>query len=77
MNKKIKVHLLVHLLVNEVAGNGNAVAADYSLQKVLKNLNIPFSHQKSHYPGELIKLAQDYANTNPTPNDILIVVGGD
>ncbi|CDI58482.1 Putative uncharacterized protein [Lactobacillus helveticus CIRM-BIA 951] len=47
------------------------------MQKVLKNLNIPFSHQKSHYPGELIKLAQDYANTNPTPNDILIVVGGD
>lgn len=77
MNKKIKVHLLV----NEVAGNGNAVAAYYSLQKVLKNLNILFSHQishqKSHYPGELIKLAQDYANTNPTPNDILIVVGGD
>lgn len=35
MNKKIKVHLLV----NEVAGNGNAVAADYSSQKVLKNLN--------------------------------------
>lgn len=54
----------MNLLVNEVAGNGNAVAADYSLQKVLN-------------PGELIKLAQDYANTNPTPNDILIVVGGD
>lgn len=43
MNKKIKVHLLV----NEVAGNGNAVAAYYSLQKVLKNLNILFSHQKA------------------------------
>ena len=26
----------MNLLVNEVAGNGNAVAADYSLQKVLK-----------------------------------------
>lgn len=73
MNKKIKVHLLV----NEVAGNGNAIAADHSLQKVLNNLNIPFSHKKSNYPGELIKLAEDYANKNPNPNDILIVVGGD
>lgn len=73
MNKKINVHLLI----NEVAGNGNAIKANASLQKVLKELNIHFDHKKSHYPGELTKLAKEYANTHPTKNDILIVVGGD
>lgn len=66
MNKKINVHLLI----NEVAGNGNAIKANASLQKVLKELNIHFDHKKSHYPGELTKLAKEYANTHPTKNDI-------
>lgn len=73
MHKKIRVHLLV----NEVAGNGNAVKANIALQKVLKELNIRFDQQKSHYPRELTKLAKEYANHRPTNKDILIVVGGD
>lgn len=67
----------VHLLVNQVAGNGNAVKADHALQNVLRQLQLPFDRQKSHYPGELIKLAQNYANNHPTIHDVLIVVGGD
>lgn len=73
MNKKFNIHLLV----NEVAGNGNAIKADQSLQKVLNQLEIPFSRQKSHYPGELNKLAREYANRNLDSNNYLIVVGGD
>ena len=36
MHKKIKVQLLV----NEVAGNGNAIKADKELQDILKEMNI-------------------------------------
>lgn len=42
MHKKIKVQLLV----NEVAGNGNAIKADKELQDILKEMNIPFKRQK-------------------------------
>lgn len=73
MQKKIKVHLLV----NEVAGNGNAIKANASLQSILKKLNIPFKQQKSHYPGELISLAKAYANHHFSSDHVLIVVGGD
>lgn len=69
--------LKVHLLVNEVAGNGNAIKADHEIQNVLHELNIPFKRQKSHYPGELITLAKKYANLQPSLSDVLIVVGGD
>lgn len=73
MSKKIKVHLLV----NETAGNGNAKKANIALQQVLNELNIPFTWQKSRFPKELTTLAKNYANTNPSENNILIVVGGD
>lgn len=73
MSKKINVHLLV----NEVAGNGNAIKANTELHTVLNKLNIPFDQQKSNYPGELTKLACEYANNNPAKNNILIVIGGD
>ena len=73
MHKKIKVQLLV----NEVAGNGNAIKADKELQDILKEMNIPFKRQKSHYPGELVVLAQNYANLHLSSEHVLIVVGGD
>ena len=73
MSKKIKVHLLV----NETAGNGNAKKANVALQQVLNELNIPFTWQKSRFPKELTTLAKNYVNTNPSENNILIVVGGD
>lgn len=72
MHKKIKVQLLV----NEVAGNGNAIKADKELQDILKEMNIPFKRQKSHYPGELVVLAQNYANLHLSSEHVLIVVGG-
>ena len=73
MHKKIKVQLLV----NEVAGNGNAIKADKELQDILKEMNIPFKRQKSYYPGELVVLAQNYANLHLSSEHVLIVVGGD
>lgn len=73
MNKKIKVFLLV----NEIAGNGNAIKADQALRKVLQQLQIPFKRQKSNYPGQLTELAREYANQNPGTDSYLIVVGGD
>ncbi|MCT7680677.1 MAG: acylglycerol kinase family protein, partial [Lactobacillus crispatus] len=40
-------------------------------------MNIPFKRQKSHYPGELVVLAQNYANLHLSSEHVLIVVGGD
>ncbi|WP_308555648.1 diacylglycerol kinase family lipid kinase [uncultured Lactobacillus sp.] len=73
MSKQIRVHLLV----NETAGNGNAKKANAAMQHVLNESNISFTCQKSRFPKELTTLAKNYANTNPTKNDILIVIGGD
>lgn len=73
MNKNIKVHLLV----NEVAANGKAVKADKAIFNILKEKEIPFDQQKSHYPGELTILAKRYANASLPKNNFLIVIGGD
>lgn len=73
MNKNIKVHLLV----NEVAGNGKAVKADKAILNILKEKEIPFDQQKSHYPSELTILAKRYADTSLPKNNFLIVIGGD
>lgn len=73
MNRKIQVHLLV----NEVAGNGNAIKADKATINVLKEKRISYSQQKSHYPGELTILAKKYADNYSAKNNFLIVIGGD
>ena len=58
MDNKIKIHLLV----NEIAGNGNAKKAFKKMTSLLIKENIDFSFQKSNYAGELINLAKEYAN---------------
>ncbi|BAQ57390.1 diacylglycerol/lipid kinase family protein [Lactobacillus acetotolerans] len=73
MDNKIKIHLLV----NEIAGNGNAKKAFKKITSLLIKENIDFSFQKSNYAGELINLAKEYANRKHSDNEVLLVIGGD
>lgn len=66
-----------HLLLNPVAGNGQALKSFAKLKQVLIHKHIPYKYQVSHRPGELIALAKEYGNLSHTANDILIVIGGD
>ena len=73
MDNKLKIHLLV----NEVAGNGRAKKVLEQTTSLLINQNINFDLQKSNYAGEAIRLAQHYGNQRHLPNEILLVIGGD
>ncbi|WEV71540.1 YegS/Rv2252/BmrU family lipid kinase [Lactobacillus sp. ESL0785] len=67
----------IHLLVNELAGNGNAKETFEKTVLLLITQQINFDFQKSNYAGELIELAQAYSNQPHTANEILLVIGGD
>lgn len=73
MNNKLKIHLLV----NEIAGNGNAKKIAFQTQQLLNSKNIVFDIQKSTYAGEAIYLAEEYGNENHEENEVLVVIGGD
>ena len=73
MNNKLKIHLLV----NEVAGNGHAKKVLEQTKSILINENINFDLKKSNYAGEAIRIAQDYGNQRHLPNEVLLVIGGD
>lgn len=70
-------NIKITLLVNETAGNGNAKTAFNKTKQVLDSKNISYKILKSTYPGELIKLAHDYAKDPHAPTDYLVVIGGD
>lgn len=73
MDNKLKIHLLV----NEVAGNGRAKKVLEQTTSLLINQNVNFDLQISNYAGEAIRLAQHYDNQHHLPNEILLVIGGD
>ncbi|WEV37816.1 diacylglycerol kinase family lipid kinase [Lactobacillus sp. ESL0677] len=73
MNTKMKLHLLV----NEIAGNGQGKKSFSKLVQLLIDANINFNFQKSTYAGELIKLAQDYSDKKHSSSDVLLIIGGD
>jgi len=73
MDNKLKIHLLV----NEVAGNGRARKALEKTASLLIDENINFDLQKSTYPGEAIYIAQEYGDLHHLPTEILLVIGGD
>lgn len=65
-----------HLLLNPVAGNGQAKKSYHELRKILLQAGIPFTFEISQRPKHLIELAQKFADKNLT-NVSLIVIGGD
>lgn len=71
------MNIKITLLVNETAGNGNAKIAFNKTKHILNEKKIPYDIMKSNYPGELIKLAQNYANQTHKDNNYLVVIGGD
>ena len=73
MDNKLKIHLLV----NEVAGNGRAKKALKKTTALLINENINFDLRKSTYAGEAIYIAQEYGDQKHSPTEILLVIGGD
>lgn len=73
MNSKLKIHLLV----NEVAGNGHAKKVLKQTTALLINENINFDLRKSSYAGEAIRIAQAYGDKQHSSNEILLVIGGD
>lgn len=71
------MNIKITLLVNETAGNGNAKIAFNKTKQILNEKKISYDVMKSNYPGELIKLAQNYANQIHKDNNYLVVIGGD
>lgn len=73
MNKKIKLQLFL----NPVAGKGQAMKVYRKLIPLLKQKRIAFQTTVSRRPGELIELAHHYGDQEHSPNEFLIVIGGD
>ena len=71
------MNIKITLLVNKIAGNGNAEIIFNKTIKILKHRNIPYTVMESTYPGELISLAQTYANQSHSNQEFLLVIGGD
>ncbi|KRM37199.1 transcriptional regulator [Lactobacillus hamsteri DSM 5661 = JCM 6256] len=73
MNTKI----ILHILLNPVAGNGKSKKAYAKLIQFLKQKKIEYSTHSSSYSGNLTDIAQKYGNSLHSKNEILLVIGGD
>lgn len=73
MNTKI----ILHILLNPVAGNGKSKKAYAKLIQFLKQKNIKYTVHSSSYSGNLTNIAQEYSNTHHSHDEILLVIGGD
>lgn len=71
------MNIKITILVNKTAGNGNAEITFNKTKKILNSKNIPYTVLESTYPGELILLAQKYANQAHSNKEYLLVIGGD
>lgn len=69
--------MIIHLLLNPIAGNGKANKAFERLKALLQIQEISFDYQISNYPGHLIELARNYADHQHSQNERLVVIGGD
>ncbi|MGQ5709121.1 diacylglycerol/lipid kinase family protein [Lactobacillus sp. PSON] len=67
----------ITILVNKIAGNGNAKIVLNETINILKIKNISYTVMASTYPGELIPLAKNYANEHHSEQEYLLVIGGD
>lgn len=77
--KKIKMNskIILHILLNPVAGNGNSKKVYDKLVQYLKQKNISYTFHSSSYSGNLTDIAKKYSNKIHSKNDVLLVIGGD